>query len=90
MVQEEFHIHDFIENYEEYDNPDIQWKTSSREEFLELKGNKREKRPEIGKFFKHQDLFFRYLLVHDRILTYMKPDRKDGFYYKLQKTIKNI
>tara|TARA_R110000822_G_scaffold56167_7_gene142184 strand:+ start:10098 stop:13445 length:3348 start_codon:yes stop_codon:yes gene_type:complete len=69
MVQEEFHIHDFIENYEEYDNPDIQWKTSSREEFLELKGSKREKRPEIGKFFKHQDLFFRYLLVHDRIFN---------------------
>ena len=69
MVQEEFHIHDFIENYEEYDNPDIQWKTSSREEFLELKGSKREKRPETGKFFKHQDLFFRYLLVHDRIFN---------------------
>ena len=69
MSQVKFHVHDFIENYEDYYNSDIQWKTASREEFLELQGDKREKQPEKGKFFKHQDLFFRYLLVHDRIFN---------------------
>jgi len=69
MDQTEFNIHDFIENYEDYTDPDIQWKTTSRKEFLELQGDKREKPPELGKFFKHQDLFFRYARIHDRILN---------------------
>ena len=69
MEQEKYHIHDFIENYEDYYNEDIQWKTTCRKEFLELRGFKKEAPPEPGKFFKHQDLFFRYGRVHDRILN---------------------
>jgi len=69
MEQKEYHIHDFIENYEDYHNEDIQWKTACRKEFLELRGFKKEKPPEPGKFFKHQDLFFRYGRFHDRILN---------------------
>jgi hypothetical protein len=69
MEQDKYYIHDFIENYEDYYDDDIQWKTSSREEFLELRGFKKENPPEPGKFFKHQDLFFRYGRFHDRILN---------------------
>ena len=69
MDQTEFNIHDFIENYEDYYDPDIQWKTTSRKEFLELQGDKKEKPPGLGQFFKHQDLFFRYARIHDRIFN---------------------
>lgn len=69
MEQEEYYIHDFIENYEDHYDEDIQWKTSCRNEFLELRGFKRENPPEVGKFFKHQDLFFRYGRFHDRMLN---------------------
>ncbi len=69
MEQEKYHIHDFIENYEDYYDEDIQWKTSCRKEFLELQGYKKEAPPEPGKFFKHQDLFFRYGRFHDRIFN---------------------
>ena len=45
MEQEKYHIHDFIENYEDYYNEDIQWKTTCRKEFLELRGFKKEAPP---------------------------------------------
>ena len=40
-----------------------------RQEFFELKGDATEEIPEVGKFFKHQDLFTRYLRQYDRVFN---------------------
>ena len=47
-----YYLHDMIEDYDEQKDEDIQWKTSSRKEFFELKGTAKEKKP------KHYMLWF--------------------------------
>jgi hypothetical protein len=64
-----YHIHDLIEDYDEQNNKDIQWNTTERKEFYELKGTATEKQPSPGEFFKHQDLFLRYAKQYDRIFS---------------------
>tara|TARA_Y100000310_G_C20689401_1_gene821216 strand:- start:456 stop:3767 length:3312 start_codon:yes stop_codon:yes gene_type:complete len=62
-------FHDYIINYALQNDKDIQLKTSLRQEFFELKGEATEKVPKTGEFFKHQDLFTRYLRQYDRIFS---------------------
>ena len=62
-------FHDYIINYALQDDKDIQLKTSLRQEFFELKGDAVESTPKKGEFFKHQDLFTRYLRQYDRIFN---------------------
>jgi len=62
-------FHDYIINYALQDDKDIQLKTSLRQEFFELKGDAIESTPKKGEFFKHQDLFTRYLRQYDRIFN---------------------
>jgi len=62
-------FHDYIINYALQNDKDIQLKTSLREEFFELKGGAKERVPKTGEFFKHQDLFTRYLRQYDRIFS---------------------
>ena len=64
-----YYIHDMIEDYDDQYDEDIQWKTASRKEFFELKGSTREKKPDPGEFFSHQDLFLRYGIQYDRIFN---------------------
>ena len=64
-----YYIHDMIEDYDDQYDEDIQWKTASRKEFYELKGKVREKKPEPGEFFSHQNLFKRYAIQYDRIFN---------------------
>ena len=62
-------FHDYIINYALQNDKDIQLKTSLRQEFFELKGDAVEGVPKKGEFFKHQDLFTRYLRQYDRIFN---------------------
>ena len=62
-------FHDYIINYALQNDQDIQLKTSLRQEFFELKGGAQENVPKPGEFFKHQDLFTRYLRQYDRIFS---------------------
>jgi hypothetical protein len=62
-------FHDYIINYALHNDQDIQLKTSLRQEFFELKGGAQENVPKAGEFFKHQDLFTRYLRQYDRIFS---------------------
>lgn len=62
-------FHDYIINYALQDDENIQLKTSTRQEFFELKGSAIEEVPKKGEFFKHQDLFTRYLRQYDRIFN---------------------
>lgn len=58
-----------IEDYDDQYDEDIQWKTSRRKEFFELKGKPSEKKPLPGEFFSHQNLFLRYAIQYDRIFN---------------------
>ena len=58
-----------IENYEDQEDEDIQYKMSKRREFYELKSSLKEKPPEQGNFFKHQKLFTRYTRQYDRVFN---------------------
>ena len=60
---------DYITNYPDQEDPEIQKKTTVREEFYELKGSAKESVPKQGEFFNHQNLFARYLMVYDRIFN---------------------
>lgn len=62
-------FHDYVINYPTQNDKNIQMKTSLRQEFYEMKGTAREKIPKQGEFFKHQDLFMRYVRQYDRILN---------------------
>lgn len=62
-------FHDYVVNYPLQDDKDIQQKTTKREEFFELRGGPVENIPKKGEFFKHQDLFTRYLRQYDRIFN---------------------
>lgn len=62
-------FHDYIIDYPLQDDKNIQLKTTLREEFYDLRGASTEEIPKQGEFFKHQDLFTRYLRQYDRILN---------------------
>ena len=62
-------FHDYIVNYALQNDKDIQKKTTLREEFYELRGGPKEDVPKKGEFFKHQDLFTRYLRQYDRVMN---------------------
>ena len=49
-MKENYHIHDFIEDYPEQLDKDIQWKIATREEFHELEATGETEKIEIGKF----------------------------------------
>jgi len=60
---------DHIPNYLPQNDENIQIDTSIREEFYQLRGAATESIPKPGEFFKHQNLFARYIRQHDRILN---------------------
>lgn len=62
-------FHDYIINYPTQNDKNIQMKTTLREEFYEMKGSATESIPKQGEFFRHQDLFMRYVRQYDRILN---------------------
>ena len=62
-------FHDYVINYPSQNDKNIQIKTSLRQEFYEMRGTATEKIPKQGEFFKHQDLFMRYVRQYDRILN---------------------
>jgi len=62
-------FHDYVANYALQNDKDIQLKTSLRQEFFDLRGGAKEEVPERGEFFKHQNLFTRYLRQYDRIFN---------------------
>ena len=64
-----YYLHDMIEDYADQKDEDIQWKTASRKEFFELKGSSKEKKPQPGEFFNHQNIFLRYTIQYDRIFN---------------------
>ena len=53
-------LHNFIENYIEQDDPEIQWNIACRKEFNELISDKI-KLEKVDRFYKHQQLFLRYI-----------------------------
>lgn len=66
-MKENYHVHDFIEDYPEQLDKDIQWKIASREEFNELESGREPEKIEAGKFFKHQEIFARLMRIYDRM-----------------------
>ena len=62
-------FHDYVINYPSQNDKNIQIKTSLRQEFYEMRGTATEKIPKQGEFFKHQNLFMRYVRQYDRILN---------------------
>ena len=64
-----YYLHDMIPSYTDQNNEDIQYQTSERREFYELKSSVKEKPPEDGGFFLHQNLFMRYARQYDRIFN---------------------
>ena len=63
-----YDLHNFIEDYPCQNEPDIQWDIASRKEFNELISDK-DKLEKVDRFFKHQQVFLRYLRQYDRILN---------------------
>lgn len=63
-----YELHNFIEDYPCQDDRDIQWNIASRKEFNELISDK-DKLEKVDRFFKHQQLFLRYLRQYDRIFN---------------------
>ena len=62
-------FHDYIINYPLQNDSAIVKKTTLREEFYELRGESKEDTPEQGKFFKHQQIFARYLRQYDKLFN---------------------
>ena len=65
-------FHDYIVNYPLQDDKNIIKKTTIREEFYELRGGPNEATPSQGNFFKHQQLFARYLRQYDKVVQYTR------------------
>ena len=63
-----YELHNFIEDYPCQNDPDIQWNIASRKEFNEFISDK-DKLEKVNRFFKHQQLFLRYIIQYDRILN---------------------
>jgi len=63
-----FQMEDFIEDYPDQKNEDIQWEISERKEFFELE-SKRNLPNKKGRFFNHQELLLRYIRRYDRIFN---------------------
>jgi len=63
-----YELHNFIEDYPSQDSEDIQWNISSRKEFNELISDKI-KLEKVDRFFKHQQVFLRYLRQYDFIFN---------------------
>jgi len=61
-------LHNFIEDYICQEDPNIQWDIACRKEFNELTSDKI-KLEKIDRYFKHQQLFLRYLRQYDRIFN---------------------
>lgn len=92
-----YQLHDFVEDYPCQDDPEIQYKTAQRKEFNELaSGDVVEKVG--GRFFKHQELFLRYVRQYNRILNIQETGTgKSGsiinvaeFYKKNNESIKRV
>lgn len=68
-------LDDFIEDYPDQYDEDIQWKTASLKEFFELQSlgplsKKSETHTDkYGRFYNHQELLLRYVRQHDRIFN---------------------
>ena len=63
-----YELHNFIEDYPCQNDPDIQWNISRRREFNELTSDS-VKLEKVDRFFKHQQLFLRYIRQYDRIFN---------------------
>ena len=63
-----YELHNFVEDYPSQDNPEIQWNISSRKEFNELISDNT-KLEKVDRFFKHQQVFLRYLRQYDYIFN---------------------
>ena len=92
-----YQLHDFVEDYPCQNDPEIQYKTAQRKEFNELaSGDMVEKVG--GRFFKHQELFLRYVRQYNRIFNiHSTGTGKSGsiinvaeFYKKNNENIKRV
>lgn len=92
-----YQLHDFVDDYPCQNDPYIQYKTAQRREFNELaSGNVVEKVG--GRFFKHQELFLRYVRQYNRIFNIQETGTgKSGsiinvaeFYKKNNENIKRV
>lgn len=63
-----YELHNFIEDYPCQNDPEIQWNIASRKEFNELISHK-DKLEKVDRFFKHQQVFLRYLIQYDKIFN---------------------
>lgn len=66
-------LEDMVYTYPDINNPDFQTIITSKKEFNESSTSKTEPIPSRGKFFKHQELIHRYMLVYDKLLVIHKP-----------------
>jgi hypothetical protein len=61
---------DYIETYPSQYDPDIQEKTSVKQEFIEVNGKPTEKTPKRGEKYRHQEFFLRYMRQYDRLFKF--------------------
>lgn len=66
-------MEDYIAEYPDQYDPDIQRKTTCKQEFIELSGKTYEPPPEIGNKYSHQEYFLRLMRQYDRILKFDSP-----------------
>jgi hypothetical protein len=64
-----FKYTDFIPAYPDVDDPNLQWKISTKKEFAEVTGRIREPAPKRGEYYRHQQAFTRYLRQYDKLLN---------------------
>ena len=67
-MSDSFSVDDFIEDYPLQVDEDIQWKIAQRKEFNILESDK-SKKEFYGNFYKHQELFFRYIQNYDNLFN---------------------
>lgn len=66
-------LEDFIAIYPPQYHRDIQGIISNKQEFIQLSGKPREKVPERGEKYSHQEYFLRFMLQYDRIYKIDDP-----------------
>lgn len=92
-----YQLHDFVEDYPCQDDPGIQYKTAQRKEFNELASSNVVEKVD-GRFFKHQELFLRYVRQYNHIFNIQETGTgKSGsiinvaeFYKKNNENIKRV
>ena len=62
----EYKLHDFIPDYLEQDDPDIQEDLTYRKEFMDLQGLPKEDTPLPGMFYRHQNMLLIMLRQYEK------------------------